>query len=459
MSNLKQLKCPSCWATLNQSFPDQLIVECPYCHQQVVNTDAYKTANVGKGEEPRILEFKLEIKDVINLLINDLINDQNVPRDIFDKMRISSTKQYYVPMYIFEGTYRAPWSAKIPREVKKQRLNYQGKLEDYYETVYDYPSGEVAGNFIINCFSHEESIHLNLTNPNICLSPTSLPVFSQVSIGKDIVLIAPSEDTDSVWRERGYAAVKNQAASEAEYQAQGYLTNCSTSCELKKTWLVYIPIWVIDYNYENHSYRFTYYAEQIESINKPYVEVIQRNPVAAQPTIEQKAALDRFNKLNGILYKIQNIGCSLIAGIGLIGCVYINYKVSNMSHVSSDGYWEHKNDQVVFLFKFIVLGILLLIIISVINYFYRTKKGIVDIEDDIANRTKILEEEAENEINKKLYEAEKYKRETGKAYLNAFSGGNEFNCCDNQQIKKCIHCGKEINVSHMFCRYCGAQQN
>ena len=457
MANLNQLKCPSCGAVLSINIPNQIVVECPYCHQQVINTNAYRSSK--QGEEPRILEFKLEVKDVIKLLVNDLIYNERVPRDIFDKMSISSTKQYYVPMYIFEGTYRAPWSAQIPREVKKQRLDYQGKLEDYYETFYDYPSGEVAGNFIINCFSHEDSTRLNLGNCDISLSPTSLPVFSQVNIGKDIVLIAPSVDADHVWRECGYNIIQNSAVSEAKYQARGYLTNCSSSCEMKKSWMVYIPIWVIDYNYENNNFRFTYYAEQFESINKPYVEVTQRNPVAAQPTLEQQAALDGFNKLNGILYKIQKIGCSLIAGIGLIGCVYINYKVSNMSHVSSDGYWEHKDDQVVFLFKFIVLGILLLIIISLINYFYRAKKGIVDIEDDIANRTKILQKEAENEMNKKLYEAEKYKRETGYAFLNAFSGVNESKSCNNQQTKTCIHCGKEISVSHMFCRYCGAIQN
>ena len=199
MPNLKQLKCPSCGAILNQDFPNQLIVECPYCHQQVVNTNAYKSTK--EGEEPRILEFKLEAKDIIKRLIDNLVSDQTVPKDIFDKMSISSTKQYYVPMYFFEGTYRAPWSARIPRQEKRQRRDYQGKLEDYYETVYDYPSGEVAGNFILNFIPHKELTRLNLVNLHISLSPTSLPAFSQGNIGKDIVLISPSEDADYVWRE------------------------------------------------------------------------------------------------------------------------------------------------------------------------------------------------------------------------------------------------------------------
>ena len=75
MSNLKQLKCPSCGATLNQNFPDQLIVECPYCHQQVVNTDAYKNASV--GDEPRILEFNFDVKDVVKFMVDEISNDQS----------------------------------------------------------------------------------------------------------------------------------------------------------------------------------------------------------------------------------------------------------------------------------------------------------------------------------------------------------------------------------------------
>lgn len=472
MENLNQLKCPSCGAVLSLSIPDQIVVECPYCHQQVINTNAYRSSK--QGEEPRILEFKLEVKDVINLLVNDLINNERVPKDIFDKMSISSTKQYYVPMYIFEGTYRAPWSAKIPRDIKKQRINYQGKLEDYYETVYDYPNGEVAGNFIFNFIPNKELTRLKLENYDISyinISPTSLPPFSQVNIGKDIVLIAPSEDADYVWRERGYDAVQNQATSEAEHQARGYLTNCSTSCELKKSWMVYIPIWIIEYKYNGENYTYIYYAEKVVSVSKPCDnEFVNTNitSINAQPTTEQQKIIDNYNKRNGFLSNIRNYGCLSTALIGPIGCGIIQeYKLFDDK---SGGYGDGFN------MYFFFIGLSLVIIMSVIKFFYRLKNGIDDIEKDIAYRTKILQKEAEDKMNKILLEAENYKRDTGKRFLNNYLDSQELSVFDSSiatayanpassfdanppKTKTCVRCSKQIDVNHVYCRYCGAKQN
>ena len=75
MAKLKQLKCPSCGATLNQSFPNQLIVECPYCHQQVVN-ETFQ--NSGKDKEAHILEFSLNEEGVVKTMVDMLIEDQSV---------------------------------------------------------------------------------------------------------------------------------------------------------------------------------------------------------------------------------------------------------------------------------------------------------------------------------------------------------------------------------------------
>ena len=468
MENLNQLKCPSCGAVLSLSIPDQIVVECPYCHQQVINTNAYRYCK--QGEEPRILEFKLEVNDVINLLVNDLINNERVPKDIFDKMSISSTKQYYVPMYIFEGTYRAPWSAEVPRQVKKQRINYQGKSEDYYETFYDYPSGEVAGNFSINCIPRKESTRLNLTNPNISLSPTSLPVFSQVSIGKDIVLIAPSVDADYVWRECGYDIIQNSAVSEAEYQARGYLKNCSSSCEMKKSWMVYIPIWIIKYEYNGESYTYINYAERDYSGARPHDNEIKETDITtiyAQPTTEQQETIDNYNKRDRFFSKIRNLGCLGITLIGLIGCWGLD-EYRRAHYLDTDyNYYGHANDSINLFFNMFYAGIALLVIMTIVKFIFRCKDGIDDIEKDIAGRTKFLQKEAEDKMNRMLCEAKKYKRETGNAFLNAFCGVNEsnnsgilyqLNETTQPKLKICIKCGKEIDSRHMYCRYCGAKQ-
>ena len=40
---MKQLKCPSCGAGLQLNSPYEIVVECPYCHSQVINESAYQS--------------------------------------------------------------------------------------------------------------------------------------------------------------------------------------------------------------------------------------------------------------------------------------------------------------------------------------------------------------------------------------------------------------------------------
>jgi hypothetical protein len=118
-----------------------------------------------------------------------------------------------------------------------------------------------------------------------------------------------------------------------------------------------------------------------------------------------------------------------------------------------------------FMWKMFFVGIVLLIIIKIIRYLFRRKDGIDNIENDIANRTNILQNEADN-----------YRHETGKVFLNNYVGlqdqsyfGNSAEAefanptplydANPSKTKTCVRCSKQIDVHHMYCRYCGAKQN
>lgn len=454
MSNLKQLKCPSCGATLKQSFPDQLIVECPYCHQQVVNTDAYKNANV--GDEPRILEFNFEVKDVVKFMVDEISNDQSVPTDIFDKMRIVSTKRYYVPMYIFEGTFRAPWTSEIERQEKRQRINREGKVEDYYETLYDSRNGEAVGNFSFNSMSSKELNDLGLDIKQLqylSINAASLPQFSTIEIkNKDIEIITPSGNPESVWWESGEPAGVEIGIDAACRQAPGRITSCSASCELKKTSFIYIPLWIIEYLYDGETFKYYSYAE----IQNVYTKPLGRK-IEAQATERQQIVLDNYFKRDSIISRIRNFGCLGIFIIGSIICCEVdkNYKENHYTGENGGTY----------IWLFIIIGIAFLIIIKVIKNVFRRNDGIDNIENDIANRTNILQNEADN-----------YRQETGKCFLNNYVGLQDQSSFDSStatefanfsplydaspsKTKTCVRCSKQIDVHHTYCRYCGAKQN
>lgn len=442
MSNYKQLKCPSCGATLNQSFHGQLIVECPYCHQQVVNTDAYKTSNV--GDEPRILKFNFEVKDVVKLMVDDISNDQSVPTGIFDKMRISSIKLYYVPMYIFEGTFRAPWTSEIERKEKRQRINSEGKVEDYYETLYDSRNGEAVGNFSFNSMPLKELNNLGLDIKQLqylSINAASLPPFSSIEINKkDVEIIPPSCNSESVWWESGKSAGVEIGIDAAHRQAPGRITSCSASCELKKTSFVYIPLWIIEYLYDGESFKYYSYAEIQNVYTKP-----RGNKIEAQATEKQQTVLDNFAKRESVITGLRNFGCLGIFIIGNIICCEVS-----TNYVENHGEGEDGGN---YLWLFITIGIIFLFTIGVVKNYFRRKDGIEDIENDIANRTNILQNEADN-----------YRQETGKVFLNkyfrtTFANPTPLYNVSPSKTKTCVRCSKQININHGFCRYCGAKQN
>ena len=396
MAILNQLKCPSCGAVLNQEFPNQSIVECPYCHQQVVNNQDNAS---NKSDAPRILEFREKIEDVIRMWVDSLVSDQCVPADIFDYMNISSIKQYYFPMYIFEGIYRAPWSARIERYERRQRLGYNGKLEDYYERLFDYQSGEAAGNFTCNSASIEELERLGLGYSdfdNIEVSPTSLPLLHQTAVNDNIEIIPPSHDSHHVWNISGKAKACNIGIWEARSQAPSDRTECSASCELKNNWLVYIPIWKIEYEYRYNEEKYNYFsiAGEKNKQSKPIEELQKIEPVVVEPTEEEKDVLERYAKRNRLLSIIRNIGCLGVAGIGLIGCYYVQVAVEKSYYNDSHYYFQHQNDSLHFFWQFFWVGIALLIIIAIIKYAFWRRDGIDGIEKNIEARKDNAQKEA-----------------------------------------------------------------
>lgn len=473
MADLKQLKCPSCGAILNQSFPNQLIVECPYCHQQVVN-ETFQSS--GKDNEPRVLEFSMTEKEVVEQMVNLLIDNKDVPTDIFDKMKITSIEKYYVPMYIFEGTFRAPWTAERARQEKRQRTGRDGKIEDYYETLYDYYNGEATGNFSVNGIPSNELTRLNLNSDStqgIVVNPSQLSLFSKIQINSNdnIEILTPSSEGDSVWWESGEGAAQRVGIGTAHSQTPDRVTSCSVSCELKKTSFVYIPLWIIQYDYNDDMFSSVFYAEQYMHYNHPNGEIIE-----AQPTEEQQFVLNKYNKRDSILDKTGNYGCWFFVLVGFIGCLGINKYQSNynLKHYLDSDFNRQFGDDLIFLLYMVFAGIALIIIISIIQTILRRKDGIDNIKEDIADRTRFLQNKADN-----------YRKNTGEAFLKHFSGysrksfvAQEMNnfskdveneesyenlnisplyAASTKSKKFCSHCGKEIDGTHKFCRYCGAK--
>lgn len=495
---MKQLKCPSCGAALSISSPYEIVVDCPHCHSQVINESAYQSRD--NSVDPKVLPFHLTEQAIMGIFANHLIGLQDSASDVFAKMQIASINKYYVPMYIFQGSYRAPWTAKVPRKQKRVGVDkYDGVIKEIEETVYDYVNGEAVGNFTYNSVPEKEvqdiGIDLSILQ-NIKLNTAKCIPFSALNIKPEdnIKYLSPSGNADDVWNESAQAMAQNEAYAAAMEQipkskyselpalmknymdSHGYgveIVNCSASCEMRKVTLIFIPVWRIDYKYENNAYHFISYAEQGEQLSSIYPK--QTQTFQANASSEQQALLDSYNKEVAPTEKICAWGCG---GLFLAEILTI-FGITSLFESLRDANFG---------WYFPLVGLVVAIIYFVIDNKKKKKFGVDDINADIANRTE-----------KMVQASLDYKRKTGERFLQskAWEADAPLNASDltssfmssfaslqtpddpngakpsasplydtsipnstqsNTNMKYCKHCGKKIDASHSFCRYCGTKQ-
>lgn len=278
MANAQQLTCPNCGAPLNVESPKQNFIDCPYCHQQVVNEFAQQI--VDKESTSYILPFSHSIEEhmekFVNLLIEkmekkeieryrwwEMNNDEPLIKpkidfkegvlpahDLFDNISSIIIKKYYIPAYLYEGSFSAKWTA----------MNY-GR----------YISGESIGDFSVIGISDKEmsdnQLDIEYLN-KVKISPSSLIKVEDSQIEKESLLL-PSTDSTTVWKEQGIISAKKYGGDVSDDNSPGYLEGCTVSCELKEHYLVYLPIFKIIYKYKGVDYCYTSYSDQISSISIP----------------------------------------------------------------------------------------------------------------------------------------------------------------------------------------------
>lgn len=130
----KQIQCPNCGASIQASQLAEL--ECPYCGSKFENPLNKKSEG---SVIKKIIPFSLSANDVKEMLFKEFVYKDDVAKDIFDKLQIHALKQYYLPMYLFYGNYRADWSCTVIYEQKDRQGN---KIEEHRPA-----SGTATGNF------------------------------------------------------------------------------------------------------------------------------------------------------------------------------------------------------------------------------------------------------------------------------------------------------------------------
>lgn len=369
---MKQLKCPNCGAALEVSSPLEYTVECPYCHQQVINDQAHGSGN--PELLPRIIHFAKNrdedyvMKQMVNLILSKYTEDHKwidwhkkihrfdywgLPKDLFDKMSIVSVQRFYVPMYLYENNYSS-------KHIFASSMGQLLKSLDNYTPIF---------------------------------TPTNYPFFSkdEIKAERDVKVISPNEDADTIWHLFGGDGTSK------EYH----------------TYLIYTPLWKIGYSYDGKTYWFTLtqWPERYD-LSTPIAVI----PYQTLITKKQQALIDEYNSFQKKIYIVHLLIRVVVFFVitTAITCFLIN---------SPEYQWFQRSiPRIVFFYFFDVLlcALLWLIIIKIflvilviIEDVFLPKKGVS--EEDICQINKqsiftYIEKSAQEFINRKGWKNNSYSR-------------------------------------------------
>ena len=262
---LQQVTCPSCKRVVTSFNPFQAEVECPYCHNKAFNP--LITAKKVPVPE-RLIVFRTNENDFEQRLIDNLIESDYVPTDVFQTINPGNVIKAYLPMFLYEGRYQSSWNCQVAYETTELRASSDGtKVRNKTVKKFAPQSGTSQGNFSFLCLAYdgddipEELRAFSAKFPyNQLASKEYDPALLGLEEERSPMTLALDSDADVVWSKYGEGLVNALAEENAQQQLRGEeIKNfrCSSSYDLNHGGrYVLAPFWFVYYTYNNQTHYF-----------------------------------------------------------------------------------------------------------------------------------------------------------------------------------------------------------
>lgn len=118
--DLQLIKCPSCNKPLSTFSSYKAAIPCPRCGSMIKNPEFIPQ----KATYPDLIcPFSTNIKDFEEYFIGSLVNRELVPDDVFEHIVPGSVFKAYIPMFAYEGEYKANMSYEFPITTNELRVS------------------------------------------------------------------------------------------------------------------------------------------------------------------------------------------------------------------------------------------------------------------------------------------------------------------------------------------------
>ena len=259
---LQQFKCPSCGQNITQLTPFKASVECPYCHQVSLNP---LIVNKSMRLPERVIPFTVTQDDFGEQIIEALVDEKNLPLDLFNQITFDSLIKAYLPMYEYSGNFEATWSCDERYAVEKQRMR-NNQVETYKEYKYRPAHGDAYGNFSILCLAYSgedvpqelQDFASAIDNPGAS-SYEYDPSLMGLDEDQQIITLEMNLDPRKIWSTFGRQYVEQKAAEECGRQAPSDRKNLRTSAKIDLTAdgvYTMVPFWFVYFFYNQERWHF-----------------------------------------------------------------------------------------------------------------------------------------------------------------------------------------------------------
>ena len=199
-------------------------------------------------------------------MINTLVNQDYVPKNIFDAINTDHVFRAYLPMYLFEGTYQASWSCESSYIDQKVDIS-SNKVSTKDVKRWRPQNGNASGNFGFLCLANEGTEDLPEELRNFTYQFPYDVMLSKHFDGdllkeedERLITIPRNADATLVWQKHGKNLVDDTAQQAAlnqigNQEIRNFRASSSFSLATKGDYIL-APFWFVYYTYNNQRYNF-----------------------------------------------------------------------------------------------------------------------------------------------------------------------------------------------------------
>lgn len=259
------ISCPNCKSTYLLVHKRKLAV-CPYCTENLSGSPVLPYS----GTTPEYLSsLEVDQNEVLYTFYQWLSDGDFTPEDIIFKHRVQSLYPVLIPVWRFDASYRGNWNASSGYKKEVSNLEHVGtgehrRLATVTRTEIDWrpASGSFSGGRVIDCCSVVDFPGFDEIASFVSGCATSnakLTKFSESTIKEGRIIALPfCGDHKTVLSDRGMPSIKSSIGMDVRASIPGD-TYRDVNWNLSKISInrqsIYIPIWILRYEYEGVAYR------------------------------------------------------------------------------------------------------------------------------------------------------------------------------------------------------------